>query len=233
MKPILHVILFSVITSCYGQTNFGKPEVNPMDIQKNFVYWSAYQESHIMLSMDFKAVDVNSNLIDKELFLNQLTLGDCIPIKLDSKTDDVYYQLFKIVPHSDSSIKASIVALSIEEYEHFKMEGQPFAAFHFVDLEGNTYSNESVKGKILVIKCWYIHCEPCIKEFPDLNKMVAKYKDRKDILFVSLAEDTPEQLKKFLAKKSLSYAVVPNQKKYMNETLHLNAFPTHFIINKE
>jgi hypothetical protein len=29
------------------------------------------------------------------------------------------------------------------------------------------------------------------------------------------------------------YAVVPNMKLYMNDTLHLNAFPTHFIINKQ
>jgi peroxiredoxin len=73
----------------------------------------------------------------------------------------------------------------------------------------------------------------CIKEFPYVNKLVSQYKDRKDILFISLAEDSPEQLTKFLSKKPLSYLVVPNMKKYMNETLHLNAFPTHFILNKK
>jgi len=72
-----------------------------------------------------------------------------------------------------------------------------------------------------------------VKEIPSLNEMVNQYKDRKDIVFVSLAEDTPEQLKVFLAKKPLSYAVVPNMKKYMNEVLQLNAFPTHFIVNKD
>jgi thiol-disulfide isomerase/thioredoxin len=89
-----------------------------------------------------------------------------------------------------------------------------------------------MKGKIVVIKCWYIHCAACIKEFPEVNNLVRKYKDRKDIIFISLAEDTPEQLKSFLVKKPLSYSVVPNMKDYMNLTLQLNAFP-HFIINKD
>ncbi|WP_242499337.1 hypothetical protein [Flavobacterium sp. 140616W15] len=31
----------------------------------------------------------------------------------------------------------------------------------------------------------------------------------------------------------MSYSVIPNMKIYMNETLQLNAFPTHFIINKD
>ena len=87
--------------------------------------------------------------------------------------------------------------------------------------------------KIVVIKCWFIHCAPCIKEFPAVNKLVAQYKDRKDIVFISLAEDTSQQLRAFLTKKPLAYSVVPNMKKYMNETLHLSGFPTHFILNKK
>ena len=89
-----------------------------------------------------------------------------------------------------------------------------------------------MKGKTIVIKCWYIHCAACIKEFPQVNALAKKYKDRNDIVFMSLAEDSPEQLKEFLAKKPLLYSVVPNMKKYMNETLELNAFPTHFIVDQ-
>jgi peroxiredoxin len=96
-----------------------------------------------------------------------------------------------------------------------------------------TISNESMKGKIIVIKCWYIHCTPCIREFPQVNRLTEEYKDRKDIVFISLAEDSPEQLKTFLARKPLSYSVIPDMKIYMNESLQLNSFPTHFILNKE
>jgi hypothetical protein len=66
-----------------------------------------------------------------------------------------------------------------------------------------------------------------------VNELAKKYENRKDIIFISLAEDTPEQLSAFLTKKPLSYLVIPNMKTYMNEILHLNSFPTHFILDQQ
>ena len=232
-KLISYIILFLIITSCSGQTKFGKPEVNPIQIQNKFMDWWTYQSKNIMLSRDFIALDLQSKEITKKTFLDQLVNGNYIPIRLKSNDSVYYYKLFKILPNSDTSIKATINQEAFDALKNFEMEGKPFPKFSFKDLDGNLVSNESMKGKIIVIKCWYIHCAACIKEFPDVNQQVEKYKDRKDIVFLSLAEDTPEQLKVFLARKPLSYSVIPNMKIYMNETLNLNAFPTHFILNKE
>jgi len=232
-KSISILILLLSFYISFGQTNYGKPEISPSLIQKNYQSWQEYQRKNILLSSDYIALDATSKEITKESFLNQLTTGEFIPIKLTSTNSIIYYQLFRILSGTDTSIKASLTALAIEELEHFKMEGTPFPIFSFTDLNGKTVTSESVKGKIVVIKCWFIHCAPCIKEFPAVNKLVAQYKDRKDIVFISLAEDTPQQLRTFLAKKPLSYSVIPNMKKYMNETLHLSGFPTHFILNKK
>jgi peroxiredoxin len=227
------IITFLIFTSCFSQKNHEIPEVDPIQIQNNFSTCSVYQSKNIMLSRDFTAFDSNSKEISKESFLDQLANGNYIPIRLKSENSIYYYKLFKIQPNSDTSIKATINQEAFDALKNLEMEGKPFPKFSFKDLDGNLVSNESMKGKIIVIKCWYIHCAACIKEFPEVNKLVEKYKDRKDIVFVSLAEDTSEQLRVFLARKPLSYSVIPNMKTYMNETLDLNAFPTHFILNKE
>lgn len=232
-NSITLILLFLIFTSGFAQTNSKKPEVDPIQIQKNFTEWSAYQNKNIMLSRDFVALDVLSKEISKESFLDQLANGNFIPIRLKSDESMYYYKLFQINPNSDSSIKATINQIGFDALKNYKMEGIPFPKFSFKDLNGNEVSNETMKGKIIVIKCWYIHCTPCIREFPQVNRLVEEYKDRKDILFVSLAEDSTEQLKVFLARKPLSYVVIPDMKTYMNETLNLNAFPTHFIVNKE
>ena len=234
MKKILTLFAsFLIFSLCFGQTNLGNPEVDPIAIQSKFVDWSSYQNRNIMLSRDFVALDSVSKVISKDAFLNELTTGNYIPIRLQSNDSLYYYKLFKIAPTSDTSIKATIIQTAFDEYEHFKMEGKPFPKFDFTDLNGNKISNETMKGKLIVIKCWYIHCPACIKEFPLVNDLVKQYKNRNDIMFVSLAEDTNEQLKAFLVKKPLSYSVIPDMKIYMNETLHLNSFPTHFLLNKE
>ncbi|WP_029273663.1 TlpA disulfide reductase family protein [Flavobacterium sp. KJJ] len=227
------IITFLIFNFCFSQNKFGNPEVDPIQIQKNFSDWSAYQNKNIMLSRDFVALDSSFKEISKEAFLNELTEGNLIPIRLKSDDSIYYYKLFQIQPSSDSSIKATINQIAFDALKNYKMEGTPFPKFSFTDLNGNSVSNESMKGKIIVIKCWYIHCTPCIREFPQVNKLVEEYKDRKDILFISLAEDSAEQLKLFLARKPLSYSVIPDMKVYMNEALQLNSFPTHFILNKE
>ena len=232
-KSITIIIAFLIFTSSFSQTKFGNPEVDPIQIQKSYTEWSVYQNKNIMLSRDFTALDSSSKEISKEAFLNQLANGDFIPIRLKSDNSTYYYKLFKILPKTDTSIKATINQIGFDAYKNYKMEGTAFPKFSFKDLDGNLVTNESMKGKIIVIKCWYIHCTPCIKEFPQVNKLLEEYKDRKDIIFMSLAEDSAEQLKTFLARKPLSYSVIPDMKVYMNEALQLNSFPTHFILNKE
>ncbi|WP_456314469.1 TlpA family protein disulfide reductase [Pseudomonas shirazensis] len=233
MQKAITIIISLIFTTTIAQSKYGSPEADPIQIQKNFADWSAYQSKNIMLSRDFVALDILSKEISKEIFLDQLANGNLIPIKLKSDDSIYYYKLFKIQPKSDTSIKATINQIGFDAYKNYKMEGTAFPKFSFKDLNGNMVSNESMKGKIIVIKCWYIHCTPCIREFPQVNKLTEEYKERKDILFISLAEDSPEQLKAFLARKPLSYAVIPDMKIYMNEKLDLNAFPTHFILNKE
>jgi len=232
-KSINLILLFLIFNVSFAQSKFGNPEVDPIQIQKTYTEWSAYQSKNIMLSRDFIALDSNSKEISKETFLNQLANENYIPIRLKSEDSKYYYKLFEIQPNSDTSIKATINQIGFDAHKNFEMEGTQFPKFSFKDLNGNLVSNESMKGKIIVIKCWYIHCTPCIKEFPQVNKLADEYKDRKDILFISLAEDAPEKLKAFLAKRPLRYSVVPNMKVYMNESLQLNSFPTHFILNKE
>jgi cytochrome oxidase Cu insertion factor (SCO1/SenC/PrrC family) len=52
---------------------------------------------------------------------------------------------------------------AFNEIQNLKKVGKP--DFSFKDLNGNLITNESIRGKIVVIKCWYIHCAACIKEF--------------------------------------------------------------------
>jgi thiol-disulfide isomerase/thioredoxin len=232
-NTIASLILFVLLVSCTGANPYGNPEVDPLKIQENFMDWWTYQYNNIMLSRDFIGLDANAKEISKETFLQALSNGGFIPIRLKSTNEEIfYYQLFKIDTSSDTSIQATIAQESFTTLQNFKKEGKPFPVFSFKDLDGNLITNENLKGKTVIIKCWFIHCVACVAEFPQVNAMAAKYKNRKDIVFISFAEDSPEELLAFLAKRPLLYSVVPNLKTYMNSTLQINGFPTHYILNK-
>ena len=227
-QKIVYLLFITLLTNLIFSQN---PKVNLDSIQSSYSVWKEYHSKNIRLSLDFKALDNQNNELSKEEFLNLIISEKWLPIKVES--DVAYtYKLFPINQNSDSSIKASLEAESFEILGNFKKEGTIFPKFSFKDINDNLIDNESLKEKIVVIKCWFIHCAPCIKEFPEVNNLADKYKDRNDMVFLSLAEDNTEQLITLLNKKPLHYLVVPNMKDYMNSVLQLNGFPTHFILDK-
>jgi hypothetical protein len=61
-----------LLVSCSGQTKLGEPEVNPTEIQSNFMNWWKYHNENIMLSRDFTPIDENGTVIEKSAFLKTL-----------------------------------------------------------------------------------------------------------------------------------------------------------------
>ncbi len=228
---LLFLILAS--SSCTPKNNYGNPVVSPDTILKNMMSFLAYRERNVMLSEDFTALDPASEIISKETFLQLLSTGEYLPLRLESKDSSTYYQLYKLTASDNADIRLTLKSWGSQESALYKLEGAKFPGFNFIDLAGNVYTNEATKGKILVLKCWYIGCTYCVKEMPALNEMVTQYKNRNDILFVSLAFDSKEALTTFLQKRTFTYAIVPDQEDYIIKVLKAHTFPTHFIVNKQ
>jgi peroxiredoxin len=233
MKSYYVYIFWGIVSSCSEIQSQRVPIIEPTKILSSIANWSIYQWNYLRLSENFIALDFDGNVITKEIFLNHLTSGNYLPLKLKSKDSLTCYKLYELDTSVDKDIRSVIKEFGKLEYEHYKMEGKELPNFDLIDLKGNIYNKETTKGNILVLKCWFIHCLACNKETPYLNELVVHYKNRKDILFVSLATDKSEDLKAFLAKTSSNYEVVPDQENYIINYLKITQFPTHIVINKE
>lgn len=209
-----------------------EPKVNFDELKTDFQKWWTYHSHDISLSSNFIGFNEKSDIIDKKHFLEELTSGNFIPLRLESKDDINQYKLYKLDSLSQKSIRNTIKSNSLTSLKHYKMKGTNFPEFDFTDLNGKHYTNESTKGKTVVIKTWFINCQACIAEFPELNELVEKYKDRKDIIFISLALESKIELEEFLKRKMFKYEVVPNQRKFIDEKLNLGIYPTHIILDK-
>ncbi len=231
------IVSLLLIVSCkdkpkQDRQNLPNVEVDITNIEKSFSNWWVYQNNNIDLSSEFIAYNDNGNEIKREEFFESMSSGNYIPIKVRRSGEIVNYQLYRLADDADEEIQVQIKRLSNEHFNNFKKIGTKFPEFSFQDLNGVTYTNDQLKGKIIVMKTWFIACKPCIKEFPELNQLVEKYKNNNNILFLSLALDQKEELDKFLLEKPFNYKVIPNQKKFIKEELKTNKFPTHIIIDK-
>lgn len=111
------------------------------------------------------------------------------------------------------------------------LKGSTVDNLNLTDLQGNKYSMESLKGKIIVLNFWFTNCAPCIKEMPDLNKMKEKYQ-KEDVVFFAVTYNNKDLITPFLEKIKLDYIIIPNDQKTIDD-FQIKFFPTNILINKE
>ena len=68
--------------------------------------------------------------------------------------------------------------------------------FSFDNYDGGKSKLEDFKGKYVYIDIWATWCGYCLKELPNLKKLEEDYKG-KNMVFVSISEDNPEDVKKW------------------------------------
>lgn len=209
-----------------------EPNVDVNEIESDFMTWWTYHYNTMSLSSNFIALNEQSDTIGKKEFLEKLITTHFIPLKIKSDATIQTYKLFKLSSQADKKIGNTIKNESLTSLQHFNMEGVRFPEFNFTDLQGNIYTNETIKGKTIIVKTWFINCKACIAEFPELNEFVEKHQQRNDLIFLSLALDTESKLKEFLQKKDFNYQVIANQRDFIEKKLSLQLYPTHIIVDK-
>ncbi|MEZ0487363.1 TlpA family protein disulfide reductase [Fibrella aquatica] len=89
-----------------------------------------------------------------------------------------------------------------------------------------------VHQKVLVLNFWYMACAPCIKEFPDLNRIVEEY-SKNEVVFLALTSDKDEtKLSNFLKENTFLFHPVLDAKEAISNFC-ISGFPTTFIISKD
>lgn len=204
---------------------------NRAAILRDYMSWYTYHYRQIHLARDFAGLDTAARPIARHDFLTRLASGRYVAFHTLTRQGKPYYQLYAPAV-SNPDIKHSIRQLTDIELQHERQRGQRLPAYSFTDLQGRQYTPQSTKGKLLVLKCWFIGCTACVQEFPALNRLVMRYRNQPDVLFVSLAFDRPQALTTFLKTRAFQYAVVPLQREYMQQQLGVDSYPTHILVDR-
>jgi len=237
MIKYISVYIMPIFILLNAACRFGNPGdavYAPEEIFSSDGNFNGYLAQNLdLLTENFIAYDVDGKVISKLYFLKQLTTDQYLFIKLSSNDNKLYFKLYKLKPGNERAHGDVMYAYLHSYYEHYQQVGKKFPDFNFTDINGTQYTSQNTKGKIVIIKCWFIKCQACNEEMPKLNAIVKKYKNRKDIVFISLATDKKAELKDFLKNKDFEYPVVAEQENFISNQLKTNEYPTHYIINKQ
>lgn len=109
--------------------------------------------------------------------------------------------------------------------------GHELPYFQIKDIEGNAYTTQTLRGKVIVLNFWFTACQPCLREMPQLNELRREFQS-KNVVFLALSFDQEAQVRKFLSSHPFSYSVVAADSLVMKE-LGVQTWPTHIIVDKQ
>jgi thiol-disulfide isomerase/thioredoxin len=124
-----------------------------------------------------------------------------------------------------------------------KMLSKNAPDFRLVNLQGNEVDFASLKGKVVVVDFWATWCGPCISSFPSMQKMVNKYKNNPDVvfLFIDTWENVPNRKKlveDFVAKNKYTFNVLYDKPKEEGSSeftvvkdYEVEGIPTKFVVD--
>lgn len=150
------------------------------------------------------------------------------------------YALRPIHPANDSTAfliykvnkQGRAISVSQPGQSVFFKTGEKIEPFSARDINGNTIKLKELVGKVVVINFWFIGCQPCRMEIPELNKIALKYTNDPNVIFIAIALDDKHDIKQFIKDNPFAYHIIDDGRIYAN-LYKINLYPTNVILDKE
>jgi cytochrome c biogenesis protein CcmG, thiol:disulfide interchange protein DsbE len=105
--------------------------------------------------------------------------------------------------------------------------------FLLPDLNGNIISTADWHDKAVLLIFWATWCPPCREEIPELIDLASRYKDRLQIVAVSMDDAPREEIREFAERFGINYSIVMSSPEMISEYGGVPALPTSFVISPE
>ena len=115
----------------------------------------------------------------------------------------------------------------------FVKNPEPAPDFQAHDLAGNVVSKATWNNKVVIVTFWASWCGPCRQEIPVLIALQARYKDRLQVIGVSVDDDPPEKILQFAKRSGITYPVVMLTPALNKAYGGVVALPTSFVIDTQ
>jgi len=115
----------------------------------------------------------------------------------------------------------------------FASNPQPMPPFLLSDLNGKVISTASWRGKVVLLNFWATWCPPCRDEIPEMIELSNRFKDRLQIVGVSMDDAPSDDVREFVKEMGIDYPIVMGSRTLSQEYGGVPALPTSFVVNTD
>ena len=112
---------------------------------------------------------------------------------------------------------------------------EPLApGFSFTSLEGRPISNDTLRGKVVVLDFWATWCPSCLEALPSFQDLHKRYLDKSDVIFVSVSGDDNEaRWKNFIQKNRMEWTQYIDMNRRVSDSFNVRAIPTYVVLDRD
>jgi peroxiredoxin len=113
-----------------------------------------------------------------------------------------------------------------------RQEGTVAPTFDAPDIDAKRINTAELKGKVIVLNFWFIGCAGCMDEIPKLQATANKYRDNSDVVFIAIATNTPQELRKFRDREGFTYRHI-GQALALSKLFDFVGYPKNIVIGRD
>jgi len=154
------------------------------------------------------------------------------PVAEKGAPDELFVELASLVryEHMQATSDNPQFAAAMAKLEADDAKRQK-ADFMLADLHGKVWRLQDLRGKVVLVNFWATWCPPCRKEMPDLDALFNKFKDE-GLVVLAISDEESEKVKPFIAEKKISYPVLLDPGRAVNEAFIVEGIPKSFVYDR-
>ncbi|OQY23140.1 MAG: hypothetical protein B6I37_05915 [Desulfobacteraceae bacterium 4572_35.2] len=114
-------------------------------------------------------------------------------------------------------------------------QGRPLAPdFKLLDIDGDTVSLSSLRGKVVLVNFWATWCPPCREEIPSMERLYQLlHNEGLELLAINVEVDGRQTVPKFVQRVPFAFPVLFDGDGTVRGKFGVSKYPETFIIDSE
>lgn len=112
-------------------------------------------------------------------------------------------------------------------------DNEPAPRFHAKTLSGETFNNESVRGKIVLLEFWTTWCQYCRDEEALVEKIDKEFASKGLIVLAIDVAESKKTVKKYLEQHPRACRIVLTEDTNLGAMYQANSYPIYVVIDRD
>jgi thiol-disulfide isomerase/thioredoxin len=105
--------------------------------------------------------------------------------------------------------------------------------FHAKSMDGENFTNDSVKGKVVLVQFWATWCQFCRRDQPAVDEIAREFAPRGLVLLAVNVGESKKKVQRFLEDSPRSGKIVLNDDTNLPAMFATRSFPLYVLIDRD